>query len=272
MKVLYAARYARPDLLRACTYLALYFTKWSPACDAKLHRLMCYINSTLDWRQVGWVGDSLADLSLHLFADADFSGCNATSRSTSGVHLCIRGPATCYPLNGISKRQGCVSHSTPEAEIVAADFALRSSGLPALDLWKVICMSPIVLTFHEDNQAMIRVCETGRNPTMRHLGRTHHVSVDWLHERCASEDVNLIPETTDRQSADIYTKAFVNPDTWRHATELINISSMLKSIATRGDSIAKSTKLPPFTVPPQVAIQQKTAIAAPPSPKTPRST
>ena len=24
---------------------------------------------------------------------------------------------------------------------------------------------------------MIRVCETGRNPTMRHLGRTHAVSV-----------------------------------------------------------------------------------------------
>ena len=33
MKVLYAARYARPDLLRACTYLALYFTKWTPECD-----------------------------------------------------------------------------------------------------------------------------------------------------------------------------------------------------------------------------------------------
>ena len=73
MKVLYAARDARPDLLKACIYLALYFTKWSPECDKKLHRLMCYINSTLDWRQVGWVGDSLEDLSLHLFADMELS-------------------------------------------------------------------------------------------------------------------------------------------------------------------------------------------------------
>ena len=197
---------------------------------------MCYIHSMLEWRQVGWVGDSLEDLSLHLFADADFAGCTSSSRSTSGVHLCIRGPATCYPLNGISKRQGCVSHSTPEAEIVAGDFALRSSGLPALDLWTVICMCKVVLTFHEDNQAMIRVCETGRNPTMRHLGRTHRVSVDWLHERCSADDIDLIPETTDRQAADIYTKTFTNPDKWRHATEAINVFSqtMLKSIAMRG--------------------------------------
>ena len=36
--------------------------------------------------------------------------------------------------------------------------------------------------FFEDNQAMIRVIETGKNPTMRYLHRTHRVSVAWLHE------------------------------------------------------------------------------------------
>ena len=28
MKVFFAARFARPDLIRACTHLALYVTKW----------------------------------------------------------------------------------------------------------------------------------------------------------------------------------------------------------------------------------------------------
>ena len=46
MKVLYAARYARFDLLRAVCYLAQYITKWDEQCDRRLYRLMCYIDST----------------------------------------------------------------------------------------------------------------------------------------------------------------------------------------------------------------------------------
>ena len=93
-----------------------------------------------------------------LFADADFAGDPETQRSTSGLHLALRGPATCFPLTGASKRQTCVSHSTPEAEIIAADFALRTSGIPAQQLWNVILGRQAGLVFHEDNQAMIRVC------------------------------------------------------------------------------------------------------------------
>ena len=61
-------------------------------------------------------------------------GCIDSLRSTSGGHLNIQGPNTRFPLSGSSKRQGCVSHSTPEAEIVAADVAMRSMGMPALKL------------------------------------------------------------------------------------------------------------------------------------------
>ena len=134
MKVFFAARFARPDLIRACTHLALYITKWDRRCDQKLHRMMCYIKSTLEWRHIGWVGDKCEDVAPHLYADADFAGCAQSSRSTSGSFLCIRGPSTFFPVAMQSKRQGCVSHSTPEAEIVAADFSLRMMGLPALDL------------------------------------------------------------------------------------------------------------------------------------------
>ena len=114
---------------------------------------------------IGWVGDSLPDLGPHLYADADFAGDTETKRSTSGVHLCIRGPHSSFPLTGVSKRQGCVSHSTPEAEIVAADFALRTEGIPSLDLWGTLLRRKVSITLHDDNQAMLRVCETGRNPT-----------------------------------------------------------------------------------------------------------
>ena len=71
MKVLYAARYARFDLLRAVCFLAQFITKWDSQCDKRLYRLMCYIASTYHLRQTGWVGDGPGDITPHLFADAD---------------------------------------------------------------------------------------------------------------------------------------------------------------------------------------------------------
>ena len=62
MKVLYAARYARLDLLRAVCYLAKYITKWDEQCDKRLYRLMCYIHSTYHLRQTGWIGDGVEEL------------------------------------------------------------------------------------------------------------------------------------------------------------------------------------------------------------------
>ena len=186
MKIRYAARLARLDLLRAVCHLACFITKWTPECDRRLHRLVSYIHTTKSQRMVGWVGDCVPNIALHLYADADFAGCTDTKRSTSGVHLAMHGPHTCYPLSGISKRQGCVSHSTPEAEMVAATFALRQCGLPAMLLWDSIrrpsdaqlaghshvgapqkhLHAPLYV--HEDNQAMLACVRTGRNPTMRY--------------------------------------------------------------------------------------------------------
>jgi hypothetical protein len=115
MKILYAARLARFDLLRAVNSLACHLTKWTKDCDRRLYRLVCYIHTTKHLRMIGWVGDPFDQVRPHLFADADFAGCTRTQRSTSGVHLALRGPRTCFPLSGQSKRQSCVSHSTPEA-------------------------------------------------------------------------------------------------------------------------------------------------------------
>eukprot|EP00972_Heterocapsa_arctica_P051565 7586300-Heterocapsa_arctica.AAC.1 len=106
MKILCGARLARFDLLRAVGALATNIIKW-------------------DSRRS--VGDSAELLQLTLYSDADFAGCPESAKSTSG-------PSTFFPLNAISKKQTCVSRYTPEAEIVAADLALRTEGLPTLQL------------------------------------------------------------------------------------------------------------------------------------------
>jgi hypothetical protein len=47
MKILYGARMARYDLLRAVCHLASCVTKWNRQCDVDMHRLVCYIRTTL---------------------------------------------------------------------------------------------------------------------------------------------------------------------------------------------------------------------------------
>ena len=223
MKLLYAARIARFDLLRSINALARNVTKWTKDDDARLNHLMCYVNSTLSLKMIGWVGDKIEDLSLGLFADADFAGCAQSLRSTSGSHLQVQGKFTRFPLAGGSKRQGCVSHSTPEAEIVAADTALRTLGIPALSLWKVLAKVFPQLLFHDDNQGMIGVVRSGRNPTMRHLERTHGISIASMHEHFQKDHFVLIYEITAKMAADIHTKGFKNPMAWKKACMLINL-------------------------------------------------
>ena len=183
MSVLYAARMARYDLLRAVGGLASMITKWTVECDKKLNHLMCYIDSTLAFRQFGWIGDPSSVLQPYCYTDADFAGCQETLRSTSGVHIALEGLRSRFPLSGCSKKQTAVSHSTPEAEIIACAFGLRTEGIPAMQLWDVLLGRLVDLQCLEDNQAMVRVVETGRNPTMRYIGRTHGVSIAWLQER-----------------------------------------------------------------------------------------
>ena len=191
MQVLYAARYARFDLLCAVARLAQKISKWTVECDLALLRLMSYIHSTLGHRLVGYVGDAPVDVGVHVYADADFAGDPSTKRSTTGVHVCLRGTYTYFPINGQSKRQECVSHSTPEAEIVAADWALMREGIPTLDLWDVVIKKGQKVIFHDDNESMIKVCKSGKNPTMRHMLRSHGVSVAWLKEQFDSGNYDL---------------------------------------------------------------------------------
>ena len=229
MKVLWIARFARFDLLRAVGFLATQVTTWTSRNDRQLHRLIGYMQSTAHLRMQGWIGDPLDCLHPHLFVDADFAGCTSTSRSTSGVHLVLRGPRTSFPISAYSKRQGCVSHSTPEAEMVSLDFGVRMAGLPCFSLWEALLPHDPHLYTHEDNQAMLQVVRTGRNPTMRYLHRTHRVSVSWLHERFVPEgagadhNLHIDYELTDRMCADIYTQIFTDPQKWLHACDLINV-------------------------------------------------
>ena len=136
MQVLYAGRFARNDLIRCINGLACNVTRWTAQQDAELNDLMSYVDSTLNWKHIGWVGDPLEKITPHLFADADLAGCPVTERSTSGYYMVARGPNTCFPIAFGCKRQGSSANCTAESELNSMNYALRHCGLPSLTLWE----------------------------------------------------------------------------------------------------------------------------------------
>jgi hypothetical protein len=115
-KLLYAARLARPDLVLPINLLSRQLNKWSVNHDKALRRLVCYVECTHATLMRGFIGSG--PISLQLYCDADFAGCLETACSTSGLWLTMSGPGWDFPLEWGSKRQTCVAHSTPEAELV----------------------------------------------------------------------------------------------------------------------------------------------------------
>ena len=224
MKILYGARAARWNLLKAVQHLASRVTKWSQDCDKALHRLICYIDCTSDWVLRGFVGDNADEFKLHLYADADFAGDRPGFKSTSGAFLTLSAPTSCFPLAAKSQKQTSVSHSTPEAEIVAANSAVRTIGFPALDLWESVLQRKIILMLLEDNESTYQIIKSGKNPTMRHITRTHGVNIQWLHDLYKKGEFRAIYTSSESQCADIFTKSFKDVPKWKQAVDNIGVA------------------------------------------------
>lgn len=106
--------------------------------------------------------------------------------------------------------------------MIAADIAIRREGIPAFDLWGVIAPGHEPLVFREGNEAMIWVCRTSKNTTMRNLIRPHAVSVAYLHELFQQPECQPRYAQSERQAADI-NKGFHNGRAWGHVARLIGV-------------------------------------------------
>ena len=204
-KLLYAARLARPDLILPINLLSRNLTKWTAFHDRALLRLIAYVETSKLRLLRGCVGSGVS--SLKLYCDADFAGCLDTARSTSGLWLVLAGDGWSFPLEWGSKRQTCVAHSTPEAELVSLAKGLREAALPLCHLLEQVTNKTVHIEALEDNMSTIQIVNKGRSPALRHLAKTHRVSLAWVREVCSSSGVSLVHCPTDVQLADSFTKA-----------------------------------------------------------------
>ena len=82
MKLLYAARMARFDLLRPVTLLARSVTKWDEDCDKRLDKLLSYVHATSELKLYGYVGENLEDMAIQVYCDADYAGIHSQHSTT----------------------------------------------------------------------------------------------------------------------------------------------------------------------------------------------
>ncbi len=147
-----------------------------------------------------------------------------TQRSTSGVVSLLVGNNTRFMLGASSRRQTAVSHSTPEAEIVAADAGLRTEALPALPLWEILLKREVRAEFKEDNEAVIKICRSGGSQKLMHMNKTHRVDAAFIAEQFGKDKPCDLTDThTADQAADICTKRFEEARKWLMLLTLVNV-------------------------------------------------
>jgi hypothetical protein len=181
---------------------------------------MCYLNSTINivLHLIRDVRDNNDDLYLESFSDSDFGGCISSGRSTSGYLSILKGKhGTNYLLNWGSKRQGYVSNSSAEAEIIALTYALNMSILPTSLL--IEQMNNIPSLKHQiyiDSKAAQQAIEASYSIKLRYMAKTQRISIQRLNEilfgnnklNCNVEYINTHDNIADMFTKALDTKAF----------------------------------------------------------------
>ena len=98
--------------------------------------------------------------------------------------------------------------------------------------------SSALLCVFEDNEAVIKMIIKGRSPRMRHVSRTHRVTLDWLFDRINLDPKNQIRYIdTKHQLADTLTKGSFTRDEWNNLLHLLNISHFSFTCCTKNFSL-----------------------------------
>jgi len=237
MRMLFAARLCRPDVLVAITRLAARVSCWQRCHDRHLHRLFQYLAHHSDVELYGTIGvEDLDSCVLVMSVDADLAGDMETAKSTSGMLLELRSHdgARCWPLSWRSKRQGSTASSTCEAEYIALSTCLKAEALPMLDLLRATLGREVHLDTREDNTQCISAVRTGYSAALRHLPRTERISLSVCHKIYVedAERHSLNHGATENHKGDIFTKR-LPPAAFEKAVNMLGLRRMT---STSGDS------------------------------------
>ena len=80
-------------------------------------------------------------------------------------------------------------------------------ALPMQQFMEKVFGREVLLQCHQDNSAVIQIVHAGYSPKLRHVSKTHRIDLSSLYEVYEDPYVRLTYINTDKQRADIFTKA-----------------------------------------------------------------
>ena len=191
----------RPDVSFAVSFLSRFSSKPTKAAYNYALRVVKYLYDT---RSRGILirssYDSMTDLKLVAYADADHAHNVATRKSVSGGLVLFCGCVIDY----FSKSQSAVALSSTEAELIA----ILQAGQSLIQLKNVLSEFNLLRSkspkIFEDNQAAIQWAE---NDML--MSRLKHIDVKlkWIREKLRNNEFKLCKISTEKQVADMLTKS-----------------------------------------------------------------
>jgi hypothetical protein len=209
--LLFLTRVCRPDISVAVQRLCRMVSCWTVIHDSALIRLFAYIKSTLYLcLTCSLAPEDLKDIRVRVYTDADWAGDSESTKSTNGLWIELFSPSSgrSFPLSWRSSQQTCSSSSTAEAETVSLSVGLRTEGFPTQLLFEAIMGVSMHVECLVDNSQAIAAVKKGYSKKLRHLERTHRVSISFLHEMLNDEyaNLNVVYCESAAHKGDVFTK------------------------------------------------------------------
>jgi hypothetical protein len=195
-KLLYLAKRVRPDILTAVAFLASRVQSPTTDDQAKLDRVMKYLNGCGDLGIVLKPGSE--EVSPLAYVDASY-GVHSDGKSHSGMLIALgEGPVFVR-----SAKQRLVTKSSSEAELVALSDE-TSQVLWSRDFLIAQGYKAGPATVYQDNMSTIAMAQKGKHASAR--SRHVHVRYFFIKDRIAAGEVDVKYLQTRDMVADILTK------------------------------------------------------------------
>jgi hypothetical protein len=202
--LLYASMVTRPDITFSVQALGRHLQSSGPEHLSAAKRVLRYLQGTKMLGIIFSGGKNVQNTTLTGYSDSDWGGDPDTRRSTTAYLFKFGGG----PISWSSRLQPTVALSSAEAEYMAASAAVQEATYLRQLLSEFGYQQSKSTTIFEDNQGCIALA---RNPVLHK--RTKHIEIKYhfIRERIESGEIDLIYISTQKQQADILTKALPKP-------------------------------------------------------------
>ena len=130
-----------------------------------------------------------------------------------------------FPVYWSSRKQQSVARSTPEAEAIAMSGAMFSEAINTQTLLQHLLGFNVATTYHQDNEAVLRILASGYSAKLRHCGRVHRINVAAMSEQLTSDSITAEYCPTQEQIASGFTKV-IAPAEWGHMLQQLGMQSV----------------------------------------------